>query len=503
MVSFEATLLTLALCGGAGGETALLDFYADWCGPCQQMNPVVEQLAARGYPVCKVNFDRNRQLAAKYGVDRLPSFVLVVDGRVVDRVVGATSFARLEQMCKIAQARRQKREAAEPKVPAPVPLPPVEGEAGWRLPPSGGGSGASGSEVTDAELIAVTVRLRIEDPAGQSCGSGTLIDARRGEALILTCGHLFRESEGKGRIEVDLFGPTPAEGIPGWLLMYDLEHDIALLTIRTPGPLKTAQVAPAGYRVGEGDRVANVGCNNGEPPSVRRSRVTSLNRYQGPPNLQVSGRPVLGRSGGGLFSSDGRLIGVCNAADPQENEGLYAALESVQAQLDRAELSYVYQSGGGSPAPRAPLVVVDPPPMPEKMPPSSEAIRLAAVSAGPADAAPMPGPAASRQGLSEEERAALEEIRRRAAQGAEVICVIRSLSDPQAPSEIIVLEEASPAFLRELAGDAKRRDAPHLTSLEIPRRPSRVADPAGTNTAGSAPSAPTAGDRSNRPVRSR
>ena len=503
MVSFEAALLALALAGGGRGETVLLDFYADWCGPCQQMNPVVQQLAARGYPVRKVNFDQNRPLAAQYGVDRLPSFVLLVDGRVVDRVVGATSFGRLEQMCQIAQARRQKPKAAESTVPAPIPLPPVKGVPGWRLATLAGNSGVGGSEVTDAELTAITVRLRIEDPDGQSCGSGTLIDTRQGEALILSCGHLFRDSKGKGRITVDLFGPTPAEGIPGRLLMYDLEHDIALLTIRTPGPIATAQVAPADYRASAGDRVANVGCNNGEPPSVRRSRVTSLDRYQGPPNLQVSGRPVLGRSGGGLFSSDGLLIGVCNAADPQDNEGLYAALASVHAQLDRTELSYVYQSGGGTPAPRGPLVAVDPPPRPDAMPHASEGVRLASATAGPADAPPVASVALGRQALSEEERAALEEIRRRSSQGAEVICVIRSLSNPQAPSEIFVLEKASPAFLQELAGQVQRQSAPHLTSLEIPRREPPAVDPAETNHAPVTPPATIPSHGSNRPVRSR
>ena len=49
-----------------------------------------------------------------------------------------------------------------------------------------------------ASLLAATVRLRVEDAQGRSFGTGTIIDARSGEALVITCGHLFRESKGKG-----------------------------------------------------------------------------------------------------------------------------------------------------------------------------------------------------------------------------------------------------------------------------------------------------------------
>ena len=56
--------------------------------------------------------------------------------------------------------------------------------------------------VSDADLLAASVRIRVEDRQGHNCGSGTIIDALPGgEALVLTCGHLFRDSEGKGKIE--------------------------------------------------------------------------------------------------------------------------------------------------------------------------------------------------------------------------------------------------------------------------------------------------------------
>jgi len=521
MVSFETALLALALLAGAQGqgETVLLDFYADWCMPCRQMDPAVKELMARGYPVQKVNVDRNPAVAAKYGVDRLPSFVMVVDGRVVDRVVGGTTFSRLERMCKLGQDRRSsppaaaQRAASDTNNPASVPVPPMGADpvspkpgrdlafpvaseqqpadrpidsqatgpaspGPWRLASTDSATRPDATRSCADRLIAATVRLRIEDPDGHSCGSGTIIDAQDGEALILTCGHIFRDSNGRGRIEVDLFGPTPAERVPGRLLAYDLERDIGLLAIRAPGPVAKARVAPAGYRVAQEDRVVTVGCNNGEPPSVRFSRVTSIDKYLGPPNLEVAGLPVQGRSGGGLFSQDGLVIGVCNAADPADNEGLYTALAAVQAELNEAGLAFVYHAGGSS-ATEAPLVALTPPPVPKQMPrpgdPNCEAVvptNLPGDLAGrgqPDRTSPLDR-SQPRQGLSGEELAALEEIRERREQGAEVICVVRSRSDPHAPSEIIVLDRVSPAFLEQLAAQSRspRQTTRHLTSLEIP-----------------------------------
>ena len=144
---------------------------------------------------------------------------------------------------------------------------------------------------------------------------------------MLTCGHLFRDSQGKGRITVDLFGAgsNAPQQVAGRLVSFDLSRDVGLVAIRTPGPVAVARLAPADYRVKPGMPVASVGCNNGDPPTVRRSQVNSLDKFQGPPNLQVAGQPVEGRSGGGLFSSEGYVIGVCNAADPSDREGLFAA----------------------------------------------------------------------------------------------------------------------------------------------------------------------------------
>ncbi len=69
----------------------IVDFYADWCYPCQMLSPIIEELAEeyRGRVVfVKVNVDENQQLALKYGVMGVPTLVFIIDGREVDRIVG-------------------------------------------------------------------------------------------------------------------------------------------------------------------------------------------------------------------------------------------------------------------------------------------------------------------------------------------------------------------------------------------------------------------------------
>jgi hypothetical protein len=181
---------------------------------------------------------------------------------------------------------------------------------------------------------------------------------------------------------------------------------------------------------------------------------------------------VQGRSGGGLFSADGLVIGVCNAADPADDEGLYAALAAIHSQLDQAGLSAVYQS---RPA-QAERGLAGVPAMPTRMPEPKFVSRGSARGPSPAQTASQAGQAG---GLTDAERAALAEMRQR-GDSAEVICIVRSLSDPQAKSEVIMLDRASSAFLKQLAVDREAQEARHLTSVnvrsQVPQR-SEPADP--------------------------
>ena len=72
-------------------KTVLLDFYADWCGPCRMVGPLVEQLSEEHpeYLICKVNVDDEPGLAAQFGVVSIPTLVVMRDGEVVKQSAGA------------------------------------------------------------------------------------------------------------------------------------------------------------------------------------------------------------------------------------------------------------------------------------------------------------------------------------------------------------------------------------------------------------------------------
>jgi thiol-disulfide isomerase/thioredoxin len=495
MVRFAAAiaLATTLLLASANGEELLLDFATPYCGPCRQMEPVIQSFENAGYPIRKVDATREPQLSDQFNVTRFPTFLMLVDGREVDRVVGYTSGERIQQMfatARQASVQRTRGQSPDPSPPAaprretpnsalgptsPLDDPTWPKREGWTSGDRDGrtNSGAEPQPLptdTAAALLSATVRLRVDDAQGRSFGTGTIIDARSGEALVVTCGHLFRDSKGKGPVSVELFEATAtgirvADQLSGQVISYDLDRDLALVSIRPKRPVSVAKVAPPQTTIDRGDRVVTVGCSNGDDPTALPSRVTELNRYQGPPNIEASGAPVEGRSGGGLFNVDGQLIGVCFAADYEGNEGLYSALESIHGELDRLNLSDVYSSGTGdqlaaaSPsqaaADRERVVRLQ-----DELPSTAhsdlaEIDRQADAELRPGGALPAP------QGLSQVEQAAFEEIMTRATTH-EVVCIVRP-NDPGGQSEIITLNGVSPEFIRALSQQQRMAQAPANT----------------------------------------
>ena len=78
----------------------LLDFYADWCGPCQMLKPTIEEFE-KAHPeikVTSVNIDEDEELAEKYGVSGIPCLVVLKDGEEVRREVGVLPLKKLETL---------------------------------------------------------------------------------------------------------------------------------------------------------------------------------------------------------------------------------------------------------------------------------------------------------------------------------------------------------------------------------------------------------------------
>ncbi len=470
MISAHLATLVLAVAGaGAGNDTVLLDFYADWCGPCRSMEPAVSQLIAAGQPSRRVIVGHDRHVAARYGVQSIPGDVLLLQGQEVDRLVGATSAGDLEALLSKARLERTASHTSVDPSPGSVSNPLSggvgPGGSGMRIPgtaPLGSGlanvpapPAAHGppAAFSTARLLDSSVRLTIEDRDGFSYGSGTIIDARQGEALVLTCGHIFRDSQGKGKILVDVFGSQPVQKLEGQLIGYDLKRDVGLISFKPGVPVTVAPVAPPGHRLLPGDRVISIGCDHGAAPTVRESKVTSLNKFSGPSNVEVAGQPVQGRSGGGLFDAEGYVVGVCNAADPADNEGLFAAATTLHEELDRAHLSAIYQA----------------------KPADSVGNRPAGAAGGSASRSVPSGlsadelrQAAAMEQLSPAERSALGQIKTAGGQ-AEVICIVRSLADPRAKPEFVVLDRASPAFLDQLAAERSTQTTRRLAPSDVRR----------------------------------
>lgn len=92
--NFEAEVLN-------SDKPVLVDFWAEWCGPCQMVSPIIDELAddyVGKAKVCKINVDEQADLTMKYQVMSIPTVMIFKNGEVVDKVVGARSKADFSDM---------------------------------------------------------------------------------------------------------------------------------------------------------------------------------------------------------------------------------------------------------------------------------------------------------------------------------------------------------------------------------------------------------------------
>jgi thiol-disulfide isomerase/thioredoxin len=470
-------------------------FTMEGCGPCKEMEPGIDDLIQQGYPVTKIDARRQPEWTARFRVTKTPTTVFVQGNREVARQAGVLAISAITNWLGTARS-------AEPNanIAAENARTSNETEKFSKLrtvPDNDRLSASVGTRIaqTEGELAALraTVRLRVEDKNSYSFGTGTVIHSHEGESLVLTCGHLFRDSQGRGVVTADVnWADEKQVTVPGEVLSYDADaNDVALVVIRPGFHIPTVAVASTNTKIAIGEPAFSIGCDKGQPPTIRPTKIKNHAQYDGSHKYDIFGRPSIGRSGGGLFQKDGSLIGVCNAAAIHEDEGIFTSLGNIHSELGRAKLAHLFQrpdaraiASAEVPAGRlnAPLPLDSLPQnelLNNRLPaPSDELLALAAEveserqgqgrvkPIGPASLNPVPK---VRNAGWETEGLAAKSSAGHEASDMEVIVLVRSKSDPRT-TETLVLEDLPSEFVDELRSRSRATPTQELRDLAELRR---------------------------------
>ena len=83
------------------GKPMVLDFWAEWCGPCRMVGPIIDELATEyegRVTIGKMDVDNNNDVVAQFGIRNIPTVLFFKDGKMVDKVVGATFVSKIEAL---------------------------------------------------------------------------------------------------------------------------------------------------------------------------------------------------------------------------------------------------------------------------------------------------------------------------------------------------------------------------------------------------------------------
>jgi len=510
------------------------------------MMPIVQRLHAEGYPVQTIDVAKYPEFAARFGIDRFPTFVLVIGGREQQRLIGMQEESTLREL--VAQIPNRRQAPAQVAESSPPPRPrrslPVRladddsqgSKWGFHLPlpsfpgkkqadevvqidppspPAGSwargtgdvagmqnaladatpstGSTAGDNRADDrrprderveearvgddraeetrssaapdvAKMLSSSVRIRVKDSNGVYFGSGVVIDSAPGKTLVLTCGHILRDAKQESRIEVDVFNGKRSRTYRGSIVKSDLDADVGLVAVATPSAVPVSPVASVDDTVRPRDAVVSIGCSEGELPSVEQLRVTVLNRYLGPDTIECTGVPGQGRSGGGLFTTRGRVVGVCTNADPRESRGVYAGLKPIHDLLRSAGLDDLIpaeaknhrESLAEASAVRTEPLATDEPRHARIERDKTERDLVATPPARVKRASAETGEPLARLAAND------GELSQKTLEQSEVICIIRPVNQPRGASRVVIINRASRKFMAYLTGEMKDQLRPAM-----------------------------------------
>ena len=341
----------------SSANTHLFFFTDHGCAPCRQVEPSIEALKQEGYPVSTHYLSSSAEMGAKFGVDRTPTVVLISNNKMVGRHAGLIDAVTLKKWFTAVGMPNGTLFDDLARKSGPVGGTKVvmqENRSAERIAKAGRDEFSTptihkgtdrAANLNERMAMDATVRLRVEDPRGISFATGTVIHNHQGECLVMTCGHVFRDANGKGAITAEYgFAKGQKKTAAGQLIFYDADaRDIALVAIRTNEKIKPVPIAQRTETVERGNDIFSVGCDHGDDPTIRHSKIKNRASYDGAIKYDIYGRPVDGRSGGGLFNAKGELIGVCNAAAVEVDEGIYTALDTIYWQLAKVNLEHLFE----------------------------------------------------------------------------------------------------------------------------------------------------------------
>lgn len=363
-------LIAVPMNPDTGGERRpiMLDFTASWCGPCRQMRPTVDQLIDQGFPIKPIDVDKSPELAAKYEVSGIPAFIVIDPGtgQMLGRLEGSRPAADLASLYNDAKAKYESQNPAKDRQELARSNDTREQDQSEDIP-------KKGSADPNPKPWETVVRIKVHGNGSIGFGSGTIISSSPDETIILTCAHIFKMDARKQaapskfplRITVDLFDGNPVgpkknqvhytnETFEGKAIDYDFVRDVGLIRIRPGKRLPYAKVVPPHWTPRSNMRVITVGCSQGQDATAWSTLIDNPN-FKGVANngayeaIECKVAPIQGRSGGGLFTTDGYVAGVCDFAEPQGNHGLYAHPKSIYALLNRNNMVALYDPSRAKP----------------------------------------------------------------------------------------------------------------------------------------------------------